>query len=119
MKHYHAGTGVEALAAKRQVFFYVSKYMGKVETDLGCPCPGRFWGVVNPKNIPLGKRVLGPCTGKQASRLMRFMRRFVRSVMGKKWRFNYWSMNSMCDADFWAARIPRLIQTEDYPRDPF
>jgi hypothetical protein len=85
---------------------------------LDCPCPGRFWGVVNPKNIPLGKRLVVSCTGKQASKLRRFMRRFVRSVMGKKWRFNYWSMNCRGDADFWVTRIPRLIKEEYRQNDP-
>jgi hypothetical protein len=46
------------------VFYYVSKYMGKVEEEEGCACPGRFWGVVNPKNIPLGERKVIPCTGQ-------------------------------------------------------
>jgi len=119
LKHFHAGTNVKVLSCKREVFFYVSKYMGKVGLDLPCPFPGRFWGVVNPKNIPMGKRVVITCTGKQAAKLMRFMRRFIRSVMGKKWRFNYWSMNCMCDADFWAARIPQLIEAEKTLGYPF
>jgi hypothetical protein len=114
LRHYRAGTNVKELTSKHAVFCYVSKYMGKVEDDLACPFPGRFWGVVNPKNIPMGKRIVLKCTGKQAAKLMRFMRRYVRSIMGKKWRFNYWSMNCMCNADFWAARIPRLLEAEEH-----
>jgi len=78
LKHYSAGTNVKVLTSKREVFFYVSKYMGKVEA--GQACPGRFWGVVHPKNIPMGQRKMIPCTGKQAAQLMRFMRRYVHAV---------------------------------------
>jgi len=109
LRHYNAGTNVKVLTSKREVFFYVSKYMGKTETDAGCKCPGRFWGVVNPKNIPMGKRKWIYCTGKQATQLMRFMRRYVRSVTQRKYRFNRWSMNCLCDADFWLERLPQLL----------
>jgi len=109
LRHYNAGTNVKVLTSKREVFFYVSKYMGKTETDAGCECPGRFWGVVNPKNIPMGKRKWIYCTGRQATQLMRFMRRYVRSVTQRKYRFNRWSMNCLCDADFWLERLPQLL----------
>jgi len=109
LKHYHAGTNVKVLTSKREVFFYVSKYMGKAEDEPGCQCPGRFWGVVNPKNIPMGERKVIPCTGKQAAQLMRFMRRYVHAVTQRKYRFNNWSMSCMCDADFWLERFPALL----------
>ena len=109
LRHYNAGTNVKLLTSKREVFFYVSKYMGKAEAEEGCACPGRFWGVVNPKNIPMGKRKAILCTGKQAAQLMRFMRRYVSSVTQRKYRFNHWAMNCMCNADFWLERLPRLL----------
>lgn len=109
LKHYHAGTNVKVLSCRREVFYYVSKYMGKVGAEMACPYPGRFWGVVNPKNIPMGKRVVVVCNGRQAAQLMRFMRRYVRSVTGRKYRFNRWSMSCVCGADFWAARLPELL----------
>lgn len=83
--------------------------MGKTETGEGCECPGRFWGVVNPKNIPLGGRKVIPCMGKQGAQLMRFMRRYVRSVTLREYQFNRWSMSCLCGADFWAARLPALL----------
>jgi len=110
LKHFKAGTNVKVLTSKREVFWYVSKYLGKVETELACACPGRFWGVVNPKNIPLGKREVIPCTGRQAARLMRLLRRYVKSITGRKYRFNQWSMSCICEASFWAERIPKLLQ---------
>jgi hypothetical protein len=109
LRHYNAGTNVKVLTSKREVFFYVSKYMGKTETDAGCECPGRFWGAVNPKNIPMGERKWIYCTGKQATQLMRFMRRYVHSVTQRKYRFNRWSMNCLCDGDFWLERLPQLL----------
>jgi len=115
LKHYNAGTNVKVLTSKREVFFYVSKYMGKVEGEEGCECPGRFWGVVNPKNIPIGKRKVITCTGKQAVQLMRFMRRYVHAVTQRRYRFNRWSMSCMCEADFWAARLTGLLGLPPVP----
>jgi hypothetical protein len=109
LKHYNAGTNVKVLTSKREVFFYVSKYMGKEESEAGCACPGRFWGVVNPKNIPMGERRVIGCTGRQAVQLIRFMRRYVHAVTQRKYRFNRWSMNCMCNADFWLERLPALL----------
>ena len=95
----------------REVFYYVSKYMGKIKIEAGLACryPGRFWGAVNPKNIPMGKRVVLACNGRQAAQLMRFMRRYIRSVTRRKCRFDQWSMSCICEADFWAARLPKLL----------
>jgi hypothetical protein len=28
---------------------------------------------------------------------------------GRECRFNCWSMNSLCDSDFWLERIPQLL----------
>ena len=109
LKHYNAGTNVKVLTSKREVFFYVSKYMGKVEGEEGCACPGRFWGVVNPKHIPMGERKVIRCTGKQAAQLMRFMRRYVHAVTQRKYRFSRWSMSCLCNADFWLERLPTLL----------
>ncbi|HTX21140.1 MAG TPA: hypothetical protein VMD27_04640 [Candidatus Aquilonibacter sp.] len=109
LRHYNAGTNVKVLTSKREVFFYVSKYMGKAESEAGCECPGRFWGVVNPKNIPMGKRKWIYCTGRRATQLMRFMRRYVHSVTQRKYRFNRWSMSCLCHADFWLERLPHLL----------
>jgi hypothetical protein len=108
-KHFNAGTNVKVLTSKREVFFYVSKYMGKIEEDEGCACPGRFWGVVNPKNIPTGERKRIYCTGKQATQLMRFMRRYIHAVTKRKYRFNRWSMNCFCTADYWVERLSKLL----------
>jgi hypothetical protein len=64
---------------------------------------------VNPKNIPMGERKRIYCTGKQATQLMRFMRRYVHAVTQRKYRFNRWSMSCMCHADFWLERLPQLL----------
>ena len=57
----------------------------------------------------MGKRMVVVCTGKQAAQLMRFMRRYVRAVTHRKYRFNRWSMSCMCDANVWLARLPELL----------
>jgi hypothetical protein len=109
LKHYNAGTNVKVLTSVRELFCYVSKYIGKVEEEEGFACPGRFWGVVNPRNIPMGERKRIYCTGKQATQLMRFMRRYVHAVTRRKYRFNRWSMSCMCRADYWLERLPKLL----------
>ena len=109
IKHYLAGTNVKHLASAHLVFCYVAKYLSKVDREAVCEYPGRFWGVVNPKNIPLGQRVVLPCTGRQAAQVMRFLRRYMRSVMTRKVRFNPWSANCICSADFWSARMRQLM----------
>lgn len=101
---------MKELGSAKEVFCYVSKYLGKVETEEACPYPGRFWGVVNPQNIPLGRRVVLPCNGRQAAQVIRFLRRFMRSVTSRKVRTNEWSANCICAADFWAARMRRLME---------
>jgi hypothetical protein len=110
IRHYRAGTNVKALPSAHLVFCYVSKYLSKVDREALCQYPGRFWGVVNPRNIPLGQRVVLPCTGRQAAQVIRFLRRFMRSVTGRKVRTNEWSANCICAADFWAARMPQLVE---------
>jgi hypothetical protein len=117
LRHYNAGTNVKVLTSVRELFCYVSKYIGKVEKEEGFECPGRFWGVVNPKNITMGERKVIPCTGKQASLLMRFMRRYIHAVTQRKYHFNRWSMSCMCTADYWLERLPKLLGALS-PPDP-
>ncbi len=92
------------------MFCYVAKYLSKGDREAACQCPGRFWGVVNPKNIPLGRRVVLPCTGRQAAQVMRFLRRYMRSVVNRKVCCNPWSANCICSADFWSARMRELVE---------
>ncbi len=107
LKHYNSGTNVTELESTEQVFYYVSKYLGKVEEDLPCPYPGRFWGIVNPANMPKGKRVVLKCTGKQVAQIMRWMRRYIHAVTQRRYRFNRWSMSCLCNAGFWAECLER------------
>lgn len=110
LRHFLAGTNVKQLASAHLVFCYVAKYLSKVDREAVCQYPGRFWGVVNPKNIPLGRRMVLPCTGRQAAQVMRFLRRYMRSVVNRKVRSNPWSANCICSADFWSARMRRLVE---------
>lgn len=110
VRHFRAGTNVKQLDSVKAVFCYVSKYLSKVDREAVCQYPGRFWGVVNPKNIPLGRRVVLPCTGRQAAQVIRFLRRFMRSVTPRKVRCNPWSASCICSADFWSARMRELVE---------
>ena len=84
--------------------------LSKVDQEALCQYPGRFWGVVNPKNIPLGRRVVLACTGRRAAQVMRILRRYMRSVLNRKVRGNPWSANCICTADFWSVRMPGLLE---------
>lgn len=110
IRHFRSGTNVKLLPSAHLVFCYVAKYLSKVDREALCQYPGRFWGVVNPQNIPLGRRVVLPCTGRQAAQVMRMLRRYMRSVLNRKVRCNPWSANCICTADFWAARMPGLLE---------
>ena len=88
----------------------MSKYLSKVDRAVVCQYPGRFWGVVNPQNIPLGQRVVLPCTGQQAAQVIRFLRHFMRSVTPRKVRCNPWSASCICSADFWLEGMRQLME---------
>jgi hypothetical protein len=79
------------------------------EEEEQCSCPGRFWGVVNPQNIPMGELKRIYSTGKQAAQLMRLMRRYIHAAIRPRHRFNRWSMSFMFRADYWAERLPKLL----------
>jgi hypothetical protein len=109
VRHYDAGTNVIVPTSKKQVYAYVSKYIGKIEEGNPCPCPGRYWGVVQSKNIPMGNRVVIQCSGNEAAKIMRIQRHFILANTNRKIRFNSWSLSCFCDADFWAKRIPQIL----------
>ncbi len=48
-------------------------------------------------------------TAGKAAQVMRFLRRYMRSVTNRKSQANQWSANCICSADFWAARMLELM----------
>jgi hypothetical protein len=51
-----------------------------------------------------------PATGRQAEQVMRFLRRYMRSVTIRKVRPTRGSANCICTADFWSAQMRRLVE---------
>jgi hypothetical protein len=75
--HYQAGTRVERLKTVKGAFAYAGKrYMAKKEEMPEIEHkPGRFWGVIGRKNLPLGKREDREVTASDAVQLRRLIRR--------------------------------------------
>lgn len=95
---------VQRVNSFRGVWSYASKYLGKTfETaQWGNTWTGRFWGVVQRKNIPFGKKITANLTYKKACVLMRYQRRHS----GIKYRaFRDNTLTVFCDADQWAYRL--------------
>jgi hypothetical protein len=80
--------------------------------------PGRFWGVVGRKNLPLGKREVREVSAKEAVQARRFMRRYRwANTPPEKRKFlrksQLWSQEFtaklFCNVEFWMERLPRLV----------
>jgi len=81
--------------------------------------PGRFWGVVCRKNLPLGKREDREVTAGQAVKLRRVMRRYrLANTSPEKRKFLrkslLWSQDFtpklFCKVEFWVERLRKLIE---------
>ena len=82
---------------------YASKYLGKTFEVAGWSekWTGRFWGVVNRSNIPLGELVQEEVTREKAIELLRYERRFSGL---NKFRTNK-SLTIFCDASQWIEKV--------------
>lgn len=82
---------------------YASKYLGKTFEVSGWSeqWTGRFWGVINRSNIPLGELVQEEVTKEKAVELLRYGRRFAGL---NKFRSNK-SLTIFCDADQWIEKV--------------
>jgi hypothetical protein len=78
--------------------------------------PGRFWGVVNRKHLPFGKREHREFSAADAVQLRRTIRRYrVANTCPEKRKFlrksQLWSQEFtaklFCNVDFWVARVLR------------
>lgn len=92
-RHLHAGTRTEKIRSRNGVMCYAGKnYMGKTVlgmdlTDAPRPLtreqarweePGRFWGVIGRKQLPISERVVFRVTGKTANRYLRTVRKWAK-----------------------------------------
>ena len=95
---------VERIRTWRGVRSYAGKYMGKVADDWGDL--GRVWGVRYADNIPWAAAVQLHCSDRQASRLMRYLRRYARLRV----RSSSLSLTVMVnDSAFWLHRAHDLL----------
>jgi len=121
-KHYKAGTRVDQLHSRQGAFSYASKkYVAKKsQVEKLNLKTGRYWGVFNRKELPLGRRQCIRLTARQAVQLRRFIRRHRRANTkpeNRRWLRKGSSSNAAkgftvkhyCRADFWLEHLPRLI----------
>jgi len=103
--------GAFAYAGKR----YMAK---KEETPVLEQKPGRYWGVIGRKHLPLGKREDREVSASQAVKLRRVMRRYrLANAPPEKRKYlrksQLWSEDFtaklFCNVEFWFERLPELI----------
>jgi hypothetical protein len=91
------------------VWAYAAKYMGKKGKVEGWEGAGRYWGVINPGNIPFGEIRIQKMTRREAVQVQRYQRRFTRL----RTRGTNRSMTSFCDADQWVKKLS--MDTDKHP----
>jgi len=83
--------------------------------------PGRFWGVIGRKHLPLGKREERQVSASQAVKLRRVMRRYrVANTHPEKRKYlrnsqlcsQDFTAKLSCNVEFWIERVPKLIETQ-------
>lgn len=94
---------VQQVRSFRGVWSYAAKYLGKTfeVAQWGTKWTGRFWGVGNRKNIPLGEVIKIEVDHKKVVELMRYQRRY----MDMRKRKNLNSLKTFCDADQWINKV--------------
>ena len=116
--HYRAGTRTERLKTIKGAFAYAGKrYIAKKEEiPVMAEKPGRFWGVMGRKNLPVGKREDRIVSAEEAVKLRRMVRRYrVANTPMEKRRFlrksQLWSeeftAKLFCDVESWVRVIMR------------
>ena len=80
--------------------------------------PGRFWGIVGRKNLPLGRPDVLELTNGQALKLRRVMRRYRMATCPKEKRAKMrkgqlfsrdFTVKLFAGVEFWMERIPALL----------
>ena len=103
---------VQRVRSFRGVWSYASKYLGKTfdVARWDKKWTGRFWGVINPQNIPFGELRELVITRRLAVQIMRYERRFTRTPQASKKKKYHISGDRrsliiFCDASQWAERL--------------
>jgi hypothetical protein len=90
---------VEQVWSFRGVWSYASKYLGKTFEIEGWKKVGRYWGVINKQNIPIGKFKAAKLEPDQINDLLRYQRRFAHLAV------HYRGQTIFCDADQWVSKL--------------
>ena len=113
---FHAGVlpGSKPCVSKvrsfRGVWSYAAKYLGKTfeVADWGSKWTGRFWGVGNRQNIPLGELQTIETDYSTVVQLMRYQRKFMNMRKAKDLN----SLKTFCDCDQWVNRFLPNVKRE-------
>lgn len=90
---------VEQVRSFRGVWAYASKYLGKTFEVGSWKGVGRYWGVINPENIPFGDLRTENVGVKLLNDVLRYQRRFAHlPAFGR-------GMTIFCDAEQWVERL--------------
>jgi hypothetical protein len=127
-RHFRAGTRVEEIQNFRQATGYASKrYMAKAEEVEAMPVkPGRFWGVIGRRHLPLAPRETVELTADQCIQLRRCVRRHRRAntppekrkfIRRGQFKAPEFTLNFFCDATFWMDRLERLLGRLPLPHE--
>lgn len=114
-KHLLAGTNLQAARSWGAVKKYASKELyaakpGDNELAEQLPDVGRFWGVLSAELLPMAVEVVRWLTPRETFKLLRIMRRYVRSVWRKRKRpppasLFRWRSFFVDDGSQWAERL--------------
>ncbi len=82
LRHFRAGTNVQPIQNFRQASAYAAKrYIAKADLPEEIrDAPGRFWGIMERDNAPLGQREVLRISLGDACQLRRLLRRYRRST---------------------------------------
>ena len=101
--HLEAGTRLEPIRSRRGVFFYVSKYIGKVdESALAMRYTeglGRVWGTIQAEKLPVVEGVTIPLSDIEAVKLQRL----IRGYIGGRRRFT--CRFAFTEGQFWLEKV--------------
>lgn len=94
---------VQKVRSWRGVWAYAAKYLGKTFEINSWESAGRYWGVINPGNIPFGEMRSIQMGYKEAVRIQRYQRRAAH--MRSRRKIQPRSVITFCDADQWVEKI--------------
>lgn len=98
---------VSQVRSWRGVWAYAAKYLGKTfeVANWGNLWTGRFWGVIQRNNIPMGTLITVNIEYKECCNIMRIQRRF----MNMRKRKNLNSLKTFCDANQWVIKLLGIV----------